>query len=68
MTQPVSRANATDLQPGDLWWSLSNGRLYVYYDDNDSEQWVCTQPIGMRPFESASDISIGTTMKPTHRL
>ena len=60
IAQPQSRLDSSDLQPGDLWWSLSNGRLYVYYDDNDSEQWVCTQPIGMRPFESASNTSIGT--------
>ena len=46
-------------EPGDLWWSQQNGRLYIYFDDQDSKQWVCTQPIGMRPLEGASDYGIG---------
>ena len=46
-------------RPGDLWWSQQNGRLYIYFNDQDSSQWVCTQPIGMRPLEGASDHGIG---------
>ena len=48
-------------QVGDLWWSHKNGRLYVWYDDGDSMQWVCTQPLGMIPMDGASDTGIGTT-------
>ena len=35
-------------QSGDLWWNshIDNGRLYVYYDDVDSAQWVEASPIG----------------------
>lgn len=25
---------------GDLWLNTSNGRLYIYYDDADSNQWI----------------------------
>jgi hypothetical protein len=25
---------------GDLWWDSDNGKLYVYYEDGTSEQWV----------------------------
>ncbi len=25
---------------GDLWWSDTNGDMFVYYDDGDSQQWV----------------------------
>jgi hypothetical protein len=25
---------------GDLWWDSDNGKLYVYYEDVDSSQWV----------------------------
>jgi putative lipoic acid-binding regulatory protein len=25
---------------GDLWWDSSNGNLFIYYDDGDSQQWV----------------------------
>ena len=29
---------------GDLWWDSSNGRLYIYYVDIDSSQWVDAAP------------------------
>jgi hypothetical protein len=50
---------STTATPGDLWWSEQNGRLYIYFADADSSQWVCTQPIGMRPLAGASDTGIG---------
>lgn len=25
---------------GDLWWDSSTGKLYIYYDDGSSSQWV----------------------------
>ena len=46
---------------GDLWWSNQNGRLYIYFNDGDSSQWVCTQPIGIRPLAGALDRSFGNT-------
>jgi hypothetical protein len=33
-TPPVSP------NPGDLWWDTDDGKLYIYYDDGTSEQWV----------------------------
>ena len=59
--EPQRRLDGSDLQPGDLWWSLQSGRLYVYYNDGvlsgidpyedagGTSQWVCTHPIGIRP-------------------
>ena len=29
---------------GDLWWDSSEGTLYIYYDDGDSQQWVISSP------------------------
>ena len=29
---------------GDLWWNNVDGRLYIYYEDRDSEQWIQAQP------------------------
>ena len=29
---------------GDLWYRSSDGRLYVYYDDGNSQQWVDANP------------------------
>jgi len=33
-------------EPGDLWWASGEGegRLYIYYDDGDSQQWVDASP------------------------
>lgn len=33
-TAPTVAAN------GSLWFKTSTGRLYVYYDDGSSQQWV----------------------------
>ena len=42
---------------GDLWWNSSDdsGRLYVYYDDGDSEQWVEASPQGDTLTEGDAD-------------
>lgn len=29
---------------GNLWWNSEDGRMYIYYVDNDSAQWVQTNP------------------------
>ena len=29
---------------GNLWWNAHEGRMYIYYTDNDSSQWVQTTP------------------------
>ena len=44
-------------QEGDLWWNSSDdsGRLYVYYDDGDSQQWVEASPQGDTLTESDAD-------------
>ena len=31
---------------GNLWWNNVSGRMYVYYVDEDSGQWVQTNPSG----------------------
>ena len=65
--KPYTRVDGEDLRAGDLWWSVGNGRMYVWYiwfnrkQQKNIGQWVCTQPIGMTPFESATDIGIGTS-------
>jgi len=32
---------------GALWWCTTNGRLYVFYNDGDTEQWVDASPAAM---------------------
>jgi len=38
----VSDTAPTDPAPenGDLWWKSDDGKLFVYYNDGDSSQWV----------------------------
>lgn len=60
--EPQLRYDATELKPGDLWWSIQNGKLYIYYKDRNSSQWVVTQPYGTTPIGSfASKTPIGVT-------
>ena len=59
---PSLAIGGADPEPGDMWWSIFNGRLYVYYDDGQTEQWVEAQPMGTQPIENtASNVGVGTT-------
>ena len=31
---------------GEFWWDTANGRLYVWYEDVDSSQWIQSTPSG----------------------
>ncbi len=42
-----------DPSDGDLWYNTSDGRLYIYYNDGSTSQWVDASPIG----SSGSDFS-----------
>ena len=58
--------DASEATPGDLWWSAKTGRLYVYFQDANSSQWVTTQPSGSRSFyDAALDVPVGTTASTT---
>ena len=35
-----------DPESGQLWWNTNDGRLYIWYEDVDSEQWVPATPEG----------------------
>ena len=55
--------NAPPAEPGDMWWSTVDGRLYVKYEDEDSEQWVDASPsIGKVHIE---DVEGGITEAPS---
>ena len=34
----------TDPEQGDMWWNTIDGRLYIWYQDVDSGQWVDASP------------------------
>ena len=39
---------STNLNQGDLWWNSNedNGRLYLYYEDANTQQWIDASPQG----------------------
>ena len=45
-TPPVAGGPTPPENPieGNLWWNSVSGRMYVYYVDQDSGQWVQTNP------------------------
>lgn len=43
---PVSNVAPSGAQNGDLWWNNDNGRLFIFYADGDSGQWVEANPSG----------------------
>lgn len=43
---PVTNVAPVIAQNGDLWWNNDNGRLFIYYADGDSGQWIEANPSG----------------------
>jgi hypothetical protein len=41
LTQVLPPSPAVD---GDMYWCTDDGRLYLYYDDADTSQWVDASP------------------------
>lgn len=40
----ISPLPPSNPETGQLWWDSSDGRLYIYYTDADSSQWVPATP------------------------
>jgi hypothetical protein len=65
-----SEPSSYEAKQGDLWWSIINGRLFVYYEyaaldpvTNIVEkrtQWVVSQPMGTKTLVGASDTPVVT--------
>lgn len=36
----ISSTPPTSPRPGNLWFNSIDGKLYIYYDDGDSSQWI----------------------------
>ena len=39
---------------GDLWWNSDTGNLSVYYEDNDTNQWVSAGAVGAQGAQGAT--------------
>ena len=42
----ISDTPPADPSAGDLWWNSTDGRLYIWYEDGDTDQWVDASPPG----------------------
>lgn len=51
-TPPTVNSNGEAVQQGDLWYDTIGGRLYVYYNDGNTNQWVDASP--EPPFDTAT--------------
>ena len=51
---------------GDQWWDSSVGRLYIYYNDGNSSQWVDASPSLVGP--AGADGADGTTYTTTSNV
>lgn len=54
----VSTDKPVSPQQGDLWWNSDYGKMFVYYTDTDSSQWVEASPVpdlsGSYPFSNTA--------------
>ena len=58
----LSAAPSTNMSQGDLYWDTDDGKLYIYYDDGNTSQWVDASPYG---FPTDLVIEGTTTLKGT---
>ena len=59
---PASDEPPTLPSEGDLWWSTTDNTLYIYYRDEDTEQWVVTVPsAGVGTLQQVTDAGNNTT-------
>ena len=61
---PASNTPPLNPQPGNLWYNSEDGRLYIYYEDPDTEQWVDASPDSWDP-TSYPDVSDDTAQPGT---
>ena len=46
---PATTTPPSNPQSGNLWYNSDDGRLYIYYTDADSSQWVDASPDSWDP-------------------
>ena len=53
-TQPSTATS----NPGDLWWNTVDGRLYIYYEDSNSAQWLDASPAPVQQLVAGNNITL----------
>lgn len=66
----VGNSAPSNASEGDLWWNPDTLRMYVYYSDSTSDQWVDTNPPspGVAPNIQAVATQLGSTESPTAQI
>lgn len=62
----ISDTSPASPVPGTQWWDSSVGRLYIYYNDGNSSQWVDASPSLVGP--AGADGADGTTYTTTSNV
>jgi hypothetical protein len=57
----VSSSAPSSPSEGDLWYHTNQARLFVYFDDGSSLQWVDASPFNLQGSGSGANVSVGTT-------
>ena len=60
-TQALPPAGAAD---GDMFWCTDDGRLYIYYEDVDTSQWVDASPDNTSEAVDSYWAKSGSTLSP----
>jgi hypothetical protein len=50
---------------GDLWYSSVYGRTFIYYTDDDSEQWVDAAPFNLGILDSLTELTVSGIVSAT---
>ncbi len=61
--------STSNSNPCDLWWSSLYGRLYIYYEDGNSAQWVAATPASAFKDPTATntlDFPVGPSVDDTY--
>ena len=61
---PATPTPPSDPKAGNLWYNNTDGRLYIYYTDEDTSQWVDASPDSWDP-SSYPDVSDDTAQSGT---
>ena len=56
----IGASSPSDPSSGDLWYSTIYGRTFIYYEDDDSSQWVDSAPFRVGVVTTADRASVAT--------
>ena len=57
----ASQTPPTSPTEGDLWYHTTVARLFVYFNDGDSNQWVDASPFNLTGSGGGTNVSVGAT-------